>query len=254
MIGAAELKCEYAANPLGIVPEADKEGVVDSLVRSITETYKNHHHTGNTGTTCLIDKLTELGHGDVMWKIVTNETYPGWGFMVEQGATTIWESWSLIAGCGNAESMIMWATIDEFFYNDLAGIKGPDYYGPEHMTPGFREIRIAPYLPEGLANARASIRTVRGKVSSAWWNIGDAVKLQVEIPGNVTAKVSVPKIGLANVEVTEGSTPIWRSGAYVAGADGISAGEEAADAVTFDIGSGSYAFTLRGVAEADGGA
>ncbi len=231
---------------LGIVPDSDRAGVVDSLVRSITEKYDNHHHTGNTGTTCLIDMLAALGHGDVMWKIVTNPTYPGWGYMVSEGATTIWESWSLIAGCGNAESMIMWATIDEFFYNDLAGIKGPDYYGPEHMTPGFGEIRIAPFTPDDLWLARASIRTVHGVVSSAWSRTGDGIRLEVQIPANTTAKVSVPKVGLGNVSVSEGATPVWQDGSIVGGVDGVAGGEETDAAVTFDVGSGRYAFELKG--------
>ena len=69
--------------------------------------------------------------------------------------------------------MIMWATIDEFFYNDLAGIKGPDYYGPGYMTPGFRRIRIEPHLPGDLKHAAASVKTVRGMVSSRWKRTDD---------------------------------------------------------------------------------
>lgn len=231
---------------LGIVPDAERAGVVDSLVRSITEKHGNHHHTGNTGTTCLIDMLAALGHGEVMWKIVTNTSYPGWGFMVEKGATTIWESWSLIAGCGNAESMIMWATIDEFFYNDIAGIKGPDYYGPERMAPGFRDIRIKPFVPAGLDKASASIRTVRGVVSSKWTRTAAGLELRVTVPANSRAAVSVPKLGLRNVAVSEGGKPVWKGGKYVVGVEGIANGAEDADCVTFDVGSGSYAFALTG--------
>ena len=230
---------------LGIVPDADKEGVVDSLVRSITEKYGNHHHTGNTGTTCLIDMLAALGHGDVMWKVLNNTTYPGWGFMVSEGATTIWESWSLIAGCGNAESMIMWATIDEFFYNDLAGIKGPDYYGPEPMTPGFANVRIAPFVPDDLNHAGATIKTVRGEVASKWTKTDGGLTLAVSVPANSRAAVSVPTMGLSDFAIDEGGVDVWKDGSYVAGVDGVESAEDAGDAVTFEIGSGSYTFTLK---------
>jgi alpha-L-rhamnosidase len=230
---------------LGIVPEADRKGVVACLVKSIQKQYKNHHHTGNTGTTCLIDTLRDLGHGDVMWKILTNTTYPGWGFMVSEGATTIWESWSLIAGCGNAESMIMWATIDEFFYNDLAGIRGPEYYGPEVMPGGFERIRIAPFVPEDLSSAKASMRTVRGTVASAWRQTKTGLAMQVEVPVNATASVSVPKRGAADVVVTESGRTVWKKGAFVPGVDGIAGATDDGDAVTFDVGSGAYRFALR---------
>ena len=230
---------------LGIVPDADREGVIDSLVKSITEKYGNHHHTGNTGTTCLIDMLAALGHGDVMWKVLNNTTYPGWGFMVSEGATTIWESWSLIAGCGNAESMIMWATIDEFFYNDLAGIKGPDYYGPEHITPGFANVRIAPFVPDDLNHAGATIKTVRGEIASKWAKTDGGLALEVSVPANSRAAVSVPKLGLANVAIDEGGADVWKDGAYVAGVAGVESAADAGDAVTFEIGSGSYRFVLK---------
>jgi alpha-L-rhamnosidase len=229
---------------LEIVPENDRKSVIECLIKSVTEEYGNHHHTGNTGTTCLIDKLTELGYGEVMWKIVTNPTYPGWGFMVSEGATTIWESWSLIAGCGNAESMIMWATIDEFFYNDLAGIAGPDFYGPGQMTPGFKEICIRPYVPDALENAGASITTVRGRVASKWKKTKQGIELEVSIPVNSTAKVGVPKIGLADVKVEESGRNVWENGCYMCGVDGISGAMETTDHVMFEVGSGNYFFTL----------
>ena len=231
---------------LGIVPEADREGVIGCLIESITEQYGNHLHTGNTGTTCLIDKLTDLGHGDVLWKIVTNTTYPGWGFMVGEGATTIWESWSLEAGCGNAESMIMWATIDEFLYNDLAGIKGPDYYGTDPMSPGFGEIAICPLVPDGLDDARASMRTVRGCVSSAWQRTGDRLTLEVGIPANATASVTVPTLGLKDVKIAESGKDVWAGGEFGAGTDGIFGAGESAGGVSFAIGSGTYRFEMTG--------
>jgi len=228
---------------LGIVPEADEHAVVANAVQDIMEERDGHLHTGNTGTTCMIDTLTDHGRGDVMWQVATTPTYPGWGYMVSQGATTIWEAWGL---GGNAESMIMWATIDEFFYNDLAGIKGPDYYGPGYMAPGFRRLRIEPHLLGDLKHASASVKTVRGMVSSGWKRTDDSVALDVSVPVNSEAKVSVPKAGLQSVTVEEGGEVIWRNGSYVGGVAGITGGSENAECVTFDVGSGSYSFKLIG--------
>jgi len=229
---------------LDIVPAKDRAGVIECLVESITEQYANHHHTGNTGTTCLIDKLAELGCGDIMWKIVTQTTYPSWGYMVSQGATTIWESWSLLAKCGNSESMIMWATIDEFLYNDLAGIKGPDYYGPKPFTPGFKEITISPLVPDGLDRARASVRTVRGMVTSSWRRTDGGLVLEVGIPPNATASVEVPTPGLKDALIMESGNDVWAAGAFVSGTSGITAGKMSENGVTFAIGSGTYRFEV----------
>ena len=169
--------CQYASGSqtanafplaLGIVPQESVQGVVKNLTQTIIEKYQGHLHTGNTGTTCLIDTLTAHSQGEVMFRIVSQTSYPGWGFMVKEGATTIWESWSLKATVGDSESMIMWATIDEFFYNDLAGIKGPDYYGPDIMSPGFKDIIIEPYPLGDLDQAAGNIKTGRGLLSSSW--------------------------------------------------------------------------------------
>ena len=227
---------------LDIIPEANRKQVLQNLVKDIAEKYQFHHHAGNSGTTCMIDTLTEYGYGNVMHKIATQTTYPGWGYMVDQGATTIWENW----GQGrDAESMVMWLTIDEFFYNDLAGIKGPDYYGPGFMTPGFRQIEIKPQVLGDLTFASGSIRTVRGMVSSSWKRTDDSITLKVTIPVNSEARISVPKIGLQNVTVTESGKTIWGNGRILKGISGITSGTETEDYVTFETGSGSYTFVLK---------
>jgi len=230
---------------LGIIPKANEKGIVQNLVKDIIEKYKGHLHTGNTGTTCMIDTLTEYGYGDIMYTIAANTTYPGWGYMVAQGATTIWESWGL-GPAGEAESMVMWLTIDEFFYNDLAGIKGPDYHGPGFMTPGFKQIEIKPHVLGDLNYASGSIRTVRGMVSSSWKRTEDSLALDVSFPVNSTAKVSVPKIGLKKITITEGKNTLWVKGKFIKKISGITTAAETDDYVTFDVGSGSYRFQLKG--------
>jgi alpha-L-rhamnosidase len=227
---------------LGVVPEEWVDRVVHNLVVEILEKRDAHLRTGNTGTTCLIDALAEHGQGELLYRVATQTTYPGWGYMVAEGATTIWESWSLASTVGAAESMIMWATIDEFFYNDLAGIVGPEFYGPRQMAPGFREVSIRPRLLGDLQYARASIRTVRGVVRSSWQRGTAAVKLDVTIPVNSQARVSVPKVGSGSVTVTESSRTVWENGRFVDGVPGIAAGAESDESVTFDVGSGSYSF------------
>ena len=226
---------------LGMVPEGKKDELSKSIIHSIVDEYKGHLHTGNIGTTTLIDALTEHGYGDVMYGVATSTEYPGWGYMVKEGATTIWESWGLT---NNAESMTMWTTIDGFFYNDLAGIKGPDYFQSSYMVPGFRMIHIKPYIPGDLTYARASIRTVRGMVSSSWKKKKDSFSIEIEIPVNSEARVHVPKLGFKNVVITESGETVWENGKFIRGVPGITAGTDGDDYVVFDVGSGSYNFQI----------
>jgi len=229
---------------LEIVPKASQAGVLDNILHDINAKHGGHLHTGNTGTTCMIDALAERGQGNVMYRAATLPTYPGWGYMVKQGATTIWEHWGL---GGGAESMIMWATIDEFFYSDLAGIRGPEYYGPDDTAPGFRQIHIRPRVLGKLEYAGASVKTVRGVVRSSWKKEGKSLVLRAALPANSQAKVSVPKLGLPNATVTESGEVVWKDGSYVGGVAGITGAGQDAEHVTFDVGSGDYCFKLSGM-------
>ncbi|MCY3707777.1 MAG: family 78 glycoside hydrolase catalytic domain [Caldilineaceae bacterium] len=231
---------------LGIVPQASEADVVQDIVHNIVDTWGGHHHTGNTGVTCLIDALTPHGQGEVLYDLVATRSYPGWGYMVEQGATTIWESWSLQSTVGAAESMIMWASIDEFFYNDLAGIKGPDYHGPGFMTPGFREIHIEPHPLGDLEHAGATLKTVRGELASHWRRTDHSLSLDVTIPVNSTARVSVPTLGLSDIAVSEGGETVWQNEAYVEVGDGITTVSARPGYVDVEVGSGAYNFELTG--------
>jgi alpha-L-rhamnosidase len=226
---------------LGIIPPAQENGVVRNIVRSISDTYKGHLHTGNTGTTCMIDTLTEQGQGETLHDVVAQTTYPGWGYMVAQGATTIWENWGLV---GDAESMVMWLTVDEFFYNDLAGIKGPDYLGPGFMQPGFAQLEIQPRILGDLTHANASFRTVRGMVSSSWRRTGRSLTLDVLIPVNSQARVAVPKLNWNKVRVSEGGAIIWDASQFLPGQSGITGAVEQGDYVNFNVGSGGYSFVV----------
>jgi alpha-L-rhamnosidase len=228
---------------MGIAPRVNEEAVLKNVIRDINEKYGGHLHTGNSGTTCMIDSLAQRGYAETMFKVATQTTYPGWGYMVEKGATTIWEAWGRSKG---QESMIMWATIDEFFYNDLAGINGPEYYGPGDVKPGFEEIRIKPHVLGDLTYAKASIRTVRGWVRSAWLKKDNSITLKVTIPVNSDAEVSVPKIGLKNVTVTESGKTIYKNGRFIKGISGITAATDTDDYVILETGSGSYSFNLQG--------
>ena len=232
---------------VGVVPEANRQGVLNSLVEDITVKRQGHLHTGNLGTAVTMDTLGSLGRADVLYRVATATDYPGWGYMVSQGATAIWEAWGgvqdgFIGYNSGEDSMPMFATINEFFYRDLAGIQGPSYFGPRLMAPGFREIEIKPHVVGDLEHASANIKTVRGTVSSGW-RIADRIfTLEVSIPVNSMARVSVPLPGPANVTIRESGRVVWEGGAYVPGADAITGANRDGDYVTFNVGSGSYAF------------
>ena len=79
---------------LGLVPEGYEQRVFENIVNKTEVDFNGHVSTGVLGIQHLMRGLTEYGRVDLAYKILTNETYPSWGYMVRQGATTIWELWN----------------------------------------------------------------------------------------------------------------------------------------------------------------
>jgi alpha-L-rhamnosidase len=140
--------------------------------------------------------------------------------------------------------MTMLAGVGRFFYEGIAGIQEPQFYGTREFGLGYGHFHIRPHALGDLTHAEASIKTVRGIISSSWMRTKDSFVLEVEIPVNSTAKVSVPALGLKAFAVTEGGKAIWKDEAYIEGVAGIADAHRDADWVTFDVGSGSYRFKL----------
>jgi alpha-L-rhamnosidase len=187
----------YYAMPLltGVTPEPERAAVWANLQRNLLE--KNHGHldTGMLGTMFLLKYLDESGHDDLALKIYQQKTYPGWGYMAEQGATTLWEQWngywSQIHSC--------FASADNWLYLGLAGIR------PDPAGPGFRKIIIEPAVVGDITWVKAGHRGPYGLIRSHWRREGARFTLEVTVPPNSDATVILP--GGATHQVGSGT---WR--------------------------------------------
>lgn len=223
----------------GLVPDEYREKVLQNVINNITNEHDSHLFTGILGTKALVNVLPLEGDGDLMYRIANQTTYPGYGYWVTHGASTLWEFWS----GRDSHNHAMFGPIDEFFYNDLAGIKAPGSYG---TTPGYRTIQIRPQVLGDLQNAAATIETIRGEVSSRWERESDGLTMTVAIPANSNGIISIPTLGLSDVRVTEGNTLIWnkdKADQRMPGLQQIRAGESYIDV---SVGSGAYRFRLQG--------
>ena len=221
---------------LSMVPEGREKAVAQNIVNDVMIGHNSHLSTGIIGTNALAQVLSRYGWANVMYEIATQTTFPSWGLQVLKGATTLWENfeysphWSL--------NMKMFGSVEKFFYKDLAGISP--------SGPGYKQIAIKPHIVGDFTSASASIETVRGMASSSWEKTGESLALEVSIPVNSQAKVSVPKMGLEDITISEDGKTIWENGSYISGVAGITASSESAQYIAFDVGSGSYSFKLSG--------
>ena len=218
--------CQATALYMELVPEAERNAAISAMVERVLVDHKGHIATGIFGTKYLLDSLTETGHADVAYTMVTQETFPGWGHMLTKGATTLWEHWEY-SDDTFSHNHPMFGSVSEWFFKGLGGIK------PDLRAVGFDRILIEPHVVGDLTWARAHYDSVRGPVVSRWQLDGDRLSLEVEVPVNTTAIVRVPT--RAPSSVTEG-------GRLASRAPGVKALPDAPDAARFEVGSGRYAF------------
>ncbi len=206
----------------GLVPEDMHAKIFAHLVDKIQNDTHDHLGTGLIGGQYLNRVLSDNGRPDLCYAIASQKDYPSWGYMVEQGATTIWELWNgntadPTMNSGNHVMLI--GDLVVWFYEYLGGI------APDDAQPGFKHIIMRPVPVDGLAFVHATHNSPYGLIASEWHRTGTKFDWQIEIPANTTATVYVPASSLKNVSVK-----------------GVKASRFEDGRAIFELGSGKYHF------------
>jgi alpha-L-rhamnosidase len=227
---------------LGLAPEEEKRrSALFRLTNDIVYGKNTHLTTGILGAKYVMELLTRAGRSDLAYELATQTTYPSWGYMIERGATTLWELWQEKTGPSmNSHNHPMFGSVGAWFYSALAGIN----LDPER--PGYERIRIQPQPARDLQWASGSLETLRGSVVSSWRRSPDSFRLEVAIPVGSEAEIHLPQNHLDPVVVKESGRVVWKDNAYQPGAPGVTGARQTADAVVFEVGSGTYVFELTG--------
>jgi alpha-L-rhamnosidase len=223
-----------------------------SLTKDVLYEHNSHLTTGFIGAKYLFPALTKIGRSDLAYDVATQTDYPSWGYMIANGATTLWEIWQNKVGPSmNSHNHPMLGSIGAWFYQALGGIN------VDPRGPGYRYILMQPQIVRDLRSASASVETMRGRVACSWTQSPGEIGVDVEVPVGSVARVVIPKDQeMTEVVVREGDRVVWEKGKYVpgvAGVTGASTGTEAGaflapirDAIALEVGSGRYSFKLTG--------
>lgn len=182
---------------MGIVPDSVKTAVADSLIHTITVKNDSHISAGVIGIQWLMRYLTDRGHGNLAYRLATVDTYPGWGYMVSRGATTIWELWNgdtANPSMNSGNHVMLLGDLLPWCYEYLAGIR------PDLAQPGFKHILLQPdFSVDRLTRVSASHRSPYGIIRSDWQRKGAQIIWEISIPANTTAEVHLPDGTVRNV-------------------------------------------------------
>jgi alpha-L-rhamnosidase len=223
------------------LPTEKEGGAWGRLFDDVVYKHDSHLTTGIIGTKYIMELLTRTGASDLAYDIAVKTDYPSWGYMIKNGATTLWELWQKREGPSmNSHNHPMFGSVGSWLYKALAGI---------NLAPGatgFEKILVQPQMVRDLMHASGSTMTVRGEVACAWSRTEKTVRVEVTIPGGSEAEVVIPKLNIRNVKVSEGGQTIWVGDKFIVGAAGVTGFVDKDGAIRVKTGGGRYVFLLEG--------
>ena len=220
----------------GLVEEGNREALMEKLARDVAVTRSGHMMIGFVGMRWMWPVLTEAAHlgvphaKDALFAVAQQTTYPSYGYHIGLGYTGVGEYWEASTRTRNHQFQ---GSIGQWFYEELAGIK--------QAAPGFKEITVRPLIGSeyGVDEVAATHESLHGLIKSSWKDSEDELVMDVTIPANTTARVHVP------AEVAEAITESGTGTASpAASAPGVTLVGPENDAIVFEIGSGTYRFTV----------
>ncbi len=199
------MTAQSAALYQGLAEKRDEQKVLEKLVKAV-ELYDFRINAGIHGTKHLFHVLADMGRMDVAYRLATQTRFPSYGWWKKQGANTLWEDWKGTY----SHNHIMFGDISAWFYSNLAGIQ------PDIRQPGFKRIIIRPQPAGNLRWVRAEHLTPYGAVKVVWRIRKKQFVLEVTVPANTTARVTLPvksrQAVLAADGKPEGNKPVYAIG------------------------------------------
>jgi len=225
---------------MNLVPTQLRQAAAERLVKKI-EANGWKLGTGFLGTPYLLAALVDTGHADVAYRLLLNTEYPSWGYLVDHGATTMWERWNGDQMRGdpsmNSYNHYAYGAVADWIYRYAAGVDATS------TDAGFHTIYLHPNFSARLGSLDFSYTSPYGEIHSAWNKNGTSTEWRLVIPPNATAEMPAASMGDAQVTLDGrplGSSPKVRQ---IAGAEG---------GQVYQLAAGSYTFNIKEKAQTAG--
>lgn len=173
----------------GMVPEAWEETIARRIMAKIELLPADGHLCcGVIGIQWILSELTRHGRIDMAYRLASRKTFPSWGYMLENGATTIWELWNgdtANPAMNSGNHVMLLGDLLPWMYRHIGGIRPAE--------PGYSHIRLEPgFGIEELSSADVEYLTPYGRVVSRWQKTLHRLSWDIEIPANTRAEVVTP--------------------------------------------------------------
>ncbi len=209
-----------------IIPPGETAAAADSLMKAVRQGPSGHFTTGIFGTKYILDAMSKYISPERVFDLVNSREFPGWGHMIDKGATTIWETWkesdNTYSNCHP-----MFGTVTEWFYRWPGGIK------PDPQYPGFRRFSLTPFVPEKLDSVNCKYASPFGMIVSNWKKEKNSVIYRFEIPQGTSAAIVVKMKASNHITIKKDQA----SGFNPEMIKGLTTGN-------FELGEGKYTITV----------
>lgn len=190
LVSETQTGCAMALH-FNVAEEKDRSKILGALIGNL-KLHKNHLTTGFAGTPFLCPVLSDNGAHDVAGNVFLKEDCPSWLYSVKLGATTIWELWDGVNPDGSFNKFEM-NSLNHYSYGSIGGWMFHKLLGIDLIEPGYKKSSIAPRLIKGIPSMEGYIDTAYGKISCGISCFDNQYVIDIEIPANTTAIVSLPE-------------------------------------------------------------
>ena len=160
-----------------LLDEKQTEYAKQRLIKAL-DNYGYRLGTGFLSTPLILGVLEKYDL-DSAYRLLENEQMPGWLYMSQMGATTIWESWEGTEAQGGIASLNHYSkgAVCEWLFSSMCGI---NVSGENHFV-------ISPKPGGNFTFACAEYKSIFGCVKSGWKKENGRYIYEIEIPANCTA-------------------------------------------------------------------
>ncbi len=216
---------------MNLLPESLRAAAAQKLVAKIEA---NHGllATGFLGTPYLLEELTKADHANVAYQLLLNTKYPSWGYLIEHGATTMWERWNgdtMKADPGmNSYNHYAYGAVGDWIARYAAGVDTTP------LDAGFHTVVLQPHFDARLGSLDFKYESSYGPIHSAWTVKGSTAEWRVTLPANTTGWLPLDDAAAARWSLAGG--PLPQSGLAAHAMHGGKPG--------YELSAGEYTFSV----------
>jgi alpha-L-rhamnosidase len=190
--------------------------------------------TGFLGTPYLLAVLVDTGHADVAYRLLLSTEYPSWGYLVDHGATTMWERWNgdqmRDDPSMNSYNHYAYGAVADWIYRYAAGVDATP------ADAGFHTVLLHPNFDRRLGSLDLSYASPYGPIQSRWTVQGSSATWDVSIPANARAQLSLTSAQVAQFSL---------AGQPLAHNAQLHTEQGPAGETVYTLPAGSYTLTVR---------